>query len=131
MLWNWKICSKMKLNHQKSHYEVLVNTNQTFWTSLFVCFYGPYILTEYIENTVYWRHYTFNVSKLMRNKRLWSINFEEVKMSVLFISSIKFYKTFPQWNSEQTGYRILEDNILWRKISKEKNLLKSQTKYEG
>ena len=30
MLWNWKICSKMKLNYQKSHYEVLVNANQTF-----------------------------------------------------------------------------------------------------
>ena len=37
---------------QKSHYEVLVNTNQTFRTCLFVCFYGPYILNEYIENTV-------------------------------------------------------------------------------
>ena len=52
MLWNWKICSKMKLNYQKSHYEVLVNANQTFKMSLFVCFYGPYILTEYFENTV-------------------------------------------------------------------------------
>ena len=42
----------MKLNYQKSYFEVLVNANQAFKMCLFACFYGPYNLTEYIENTV-------------------------------------------------------------------------------
>ena len=67
MLWTWKICSKLKMNYQKSHYEELVNANQTFKMGLFVCFYGSYILTEYIENTVLHYYRTFHKQHIFKH----------------------------------------------------------------